>query len=202
MKNKKKLLVVLACLALCVCTVVTGTLAWLTAESETVTNTFAPSDIALTLTESNLNGETNPLLNAYKMIPGDVLPKDPTVTVTADIASYVFIKVEEVNNPYHYLDYSIAAGWIPLVDANNDNVADDGIYYREVDTNGTFSVLTGDKVTVRSTITVADMTTAKNNPPELKFTAYAIQQANIPDSDNDGIVVDDAWTLASAQQNP
>lgn len=202
MKNKKKLLVVLACLALCVCTVVTGTLAWLTAETAPVVNTFSPSNIKLTLTETNLDGETDPLLNAYKMIPGQELVKDPTVTVTADIASYVFIKVDEVNGAGAYLNYSVdmsAGAWTLVPDKTN-------VWYRAVnatDADGeSFAVLTGNKVTVKNEVNMQMMTDAATAVPKLTFTAYAIQQANIPDTDGDGSTVDEAWALASAQQNP
>ena len=180
MKNKKKLLVVLACLALCVCTVVTGTLAWLTAKTETVTNTFSPSNIQLTLTETG----TTDNKKEFKMVPSQEFPKDPTVTVTADIASYVFVKVEKVNNPDTYLDYSIAGGWTELTTGS-------GIYYRAVPANPAegFHVLTGDKVTVKSGVTMEQMNALYENGqvktdaiPTLKFTAYAIQQLGFADA--------------------
>lgn len=46
---KKKAWVSLVAVVLVLCCAVGGTLAWLTAKSDVVTNTFAPSDINITL---------------------------------------------------------------------------------------------------------------------------------------------------------
>ena len=49
-----------------------GTLAWLTAKTDTVTNTFTVGDINIDLTETTTD---------YKLVPGNTIAKDPTVTV-------------------------------------------------------------------------------------------------------------------------
>ena len=168
----KKGLIIAAAMILAVCLGVGGTLAYLFVKTETVTNTFSPSNITLDLEESE---------NTYKMIPGVTMPKDPKVTASGDVAFYVFVKVDKANNPDTYLDYSIADGWTALTGV-------DGVYYQEVAANATFkdvSILTGDKVTTKSTITKGDMAKFYNSDgtpneatfPKLIFTAYAIQKA-------------------------
>ena len=70
---KKKAWVSLVAVVLVLCCAVGGTLAWLTAKSDVVTNTFAPSDINITLTETpNTDTDGNGENDAWKadMIPG------------------------------------------------------------------------------------------------------------------------------------
>nr|MDY5756504.1 hypothetical protein [Eubacteriales bacterium] len=90
---KKKGLALVLALTLLVVGVVAGTLAWLTAKSDVVTNTFTTSDINITLEETE--GGTN---KEFKMIPGWTIEKDPKVTVVAGSEDcYLFVKVEELN---------------------------------------------------------------------------------------------------------
>ena len=188
----KKGLIIAAAMILAVCLGVGGTLAYLFVTSGPITNTFSPSNIALDLSETT---------NNYKMIPGEEIAKDPKVTVTTDVASYVFVKIDKSSNYDDYLvQYVVATGWTPLAGVN-------GVYYRAVDeaeaTAGkTFEVLQGNKVTVKSDVTKSNMNALYNGTavntaacPTLTFTAYAIQQAGF---DNAA----DAWPVALAQQNP
>jgi len=150
------------------------TLAWLTAKTDDVTNTFAPSDIEITLTETE-DGDNGTFL----MVPGHELAKNPKVTVKADSEDcYVFIKVTKVNDPDAFLTYSIASGWTALSGV-------EGVYYREVTKSATaqsFGILTGDKVTVNQGVTKAQMENLKNLGeqlyPKLTFKAYAVQSKN------------------------
>lgn len=64
-----------------------GTLAWLTAQSGTVTNTFTAGDINISLTET--------VENSFKIVPGGTAVKDPTLTVAAKSENcYVYVCVE------------------------------------------------------------------------------------------------------------
>lgn len=64
-----------------------GTLAWLTATSDTVTNTFTVGDINIDLTETT--GQS------YKIVPGGEDRKDPTVTVLKNSENcYVYVTVD------------------------------------------------------------------------------------------------------------
>ena len=87
-KSGKKLLTLIIAAILLFCCSVGGTLAWLTHKTETIVNTFTAGDIKITLTEPSYNpdGKTTAYekeWDSYHAIPGDVIAKDPTVTVKA-----------------------------------------------------------------------------------------------------------------------
>ena len=73
---KKKILALVLALTLLVAGVVGGTLAWLTDRTAEVKNTFTVGDINIGLTETTAD---------YKMVPGNTIAKDPTVTVKSDV---------------------------------------------------------------------------------------------------------------------
>ena len=179
---KKTGLALVLALTLLVVGVVAGTLAWLTAKSDTVTNTFTTSDIKVKLEETT---GTN-----YKMIPGYTIRKDPQATVLAGSEEcYLFVKLEKSTNFDTYLKYDIADGWIKL-----DGVTDT-VYYRVVDgtTNqiGTpYSVLKNDQVTVKGSVTKEMMKTAEQDKPTLTITAYASQ---LYKNDTETFSASDAW---------
>lgn len=107
MKNKKLLLIVLALMLVCVISVM-GTLAYLTAQSNNVTNTFVAAGIGtMKLDESKANATspgvytldktTRVTSNNYTVIPGTELPKDPVVTIeTLDVEAYLFVSVDDL----------------------------------------------------------------------------------------------------------
>ena len=177
MNKVTKILIIVLSAVLLVAGSVAGTLAWLTAQTGPITNTFTIGQIGLTLDETT--GES------YKIVPGVDIPKDPIVTVAADSEPcWVFVKVEETNWNKDILRYEIAEGWTRL-DGEED------VYYRQVATPASaqpFPVLADDKVTVPNTVT-KEMLSAITavNEPKLTFTAYAIQLAGFEDK------VDDAW---------
>ena len=164
---KKKLTVSLAVLALVACMTAGATLAWLTAKTSSVTNTFTYGDINIELKETT--GES------YKMVPGNTIAKDPKVTVKANSdACWLFVKVEKSGNFDSFMEYGIASGWTKL-----DGV--DGVYYREVasPTDDTvFDVLKDNSVTVKTTVTKEQFNSLTSNPT-LTVTAYACQKDNV-----------------------
>ena len=175
---KKKLTVSLAVLALVACMTAGATLAWLTAKTSSVTNTFTYGDINIELKETT--GES------YKMVPGNTIAKDPKVTVKANSeACWLFVKVEKSANFDEFMTYGIADGWTKL-----DGV--DGVYYREVDsltTDTVFDVLSGNSVTVKTTVTKEQFNSLTSTTmPTLTFTAYACQKDNVS-------TAADAWNL-------
>ena len=180
MTLRKKLLITIACLSVILCTLVTGTIAWLTDETTSIKNEFAPSTINIELAESeNLD---------LQMVPGATIKKDPVVTVTANSeACYLFVQINENLGAWDalgkaftdYLTYTVAAGWESL----NGYV---GVYYRTVSTSGNqqdFHVLADDQVTVGPSVTKGMMDMLYNQDgsvkeavlPTLTFTAYACQ---------------------------
>lgn len=115
--NKKIIATVGAC-ALCLGLGVAGTLAWLTDQTDSVTNKFTTSNVDITLTET-----TGP---DYQMIPGFTITKNPTVTVLDTSEScWLFVTVEKSTNFDNFMTYTIADGWIDLD-------GEPGVYYRSV----------------------------------------------------------------------
>ncbi len=181
--RKRSIALVLAVFALMLGSVF-GTLAWLTAQSKTVTNTFTTSDITVTLQETT--GDT------YKMVPGCELKKDPKVTVaTGSEPCYLFVQLEKSSNFDTYLTYETADGWKQLKDEEGASVQ--GVYYRKITTEmGTeFSVLKDDKVMVKEDVTKEQMNAlAEGDYPTLKVTALASQLMKDNDSEFTAI---EAW---------
>ena len=182
---KKKSLALVLALAMIVVCVVGGTLAWLTATTPEVKNTFTYGDINITLAESeNLD---------LKMIPGYTIAKDPKVTVMANSEKcYLFVKVDKSANFDTFMTYDMADGWTALDDVS-------GVYYRVVDasaTNQEFGVLKNDKVTVSGDVTKAMLNgLTENTYPTLTFTAYACQYNSTNGTPFDAA---DAWAKVGA----
>lgn len=176
-----KLVVAMLAVTLLIGCAIGGTVAWLTANTAPVVNTFTYGDINITLDETTGSN--------YKIIPGVDITKDPKVTVKKDSeACWLFVKVEEAGTfVTDKVTYSIDTGWTKLTSVTGV----DNVYYREVnavtaDTN--FAVLKGNKVTVSDTLTKEDIQNITN--PTLTFTAYAVQK--------DGIsTAADAWAKVS-----
>lgn len=159
--------IALLALVLVIGCVAGGTVAWLVATSDTVTNTFTYGNIDITLTETTGT--------SYKIIPGTTIKKDPTVTVKAGSeACYLFVKVEKVGM-FTGMSYEIADGW-ELVEGQTN------VFCRKVaavTADTSFAVIKGNEITVSETLTKENIPTAN---PTLKITAYAVQQENIADA--------------------
>lgn len=192
-KRKKKgvstkVFLSLLALVLVVGCAVGGTIAWLTATTEPVVNTFTYGKINIVLTETTGT--------KYKIIPGVNISKDPKVTVIGGSeACWLFVKVAEKGTfVTDKVTYSIANGWTALDATNNP-----GVYYREVDAvtaDTDFYVLAGDTTYPNGVVTVSENLTKKDikglteTRPQLIFTAYAVQK--------DGInTAADAWAQVS-----
>ena len=101
MKTKRKALLLSLCAVLLVVATVMGTMAYLTAKTDEVKNTFTVGTaVAITLDEAktDANGvkvdpEVRVKENGYKLMPGHNYTKDPTVHVTGE-SCYVFVKVD------------------------------------------------------------------------------------------------------------
>ena len=193
---KKKSLALVLALAMIVVCVVGGTLAWLTATTGSVTNTFTYGDINIKLEETDATvAADGSATKEFKMIPGYTIAKDPTVTVVKDSEKcYLFVKVDKSTNFDTFMTYNMADGWTALTGVN-------GVFYRVVDasaTNQEFAVLKDNQVTVSGDVTKAMLNALKADDaiqPTLTFTAYACQYNNSNDT-NFGPA--DAW----AKVNP
>ncbi len=165
---KKRGLILSLALLLVVGGVIGGTLAWLTAKTDPIVNTFTTSGIEIELEESDdLN---------LQMVPGVTITKDPVVTVKADSEkNYLFVKLEKSANFDNFMTYTMADGWTQLTGVTGV----DNVWYRVVNADAAdqeFGVLADNKVVVKDTVTKAMMdalTDATN--PTLTVTAYASQ---------------------------
>lgn len=178
---KKKAMALVLALGLVVVGIVSGTMAWLTASSTEVQNTFTDSDINITLTETvdtDGNGEAS-----FKMIPGWTIGKDPIVTVKEDSEDcWVFIKVEESASPKldDYIEYKIDTNnWEQL---KNGETPVEGVYVvktpcQNIVADRSINVLSDNRVTVKDSVTKEMMDAIDDNAeqPKLTFTAYASQ---------------------------
>ena len=186
----KKLAVMLASLALVLCTIIGGTLAWLVTETDPVVNTFTYGDINITLheTDTNKDGDSYPNTNTYPMVPGHTITKDPKVTFKANSEdAWLFVKLQKTANFDDFMTYEMANGWTKL-----DNV--DGVYYREVSKAAQdieFTVIKDNTVTVKGEVTKGMLNAldanGASNYPKLTITAYAVQR------DSNIATAADAW---------
>ncbi len=206
--NKKTVALLMACVLL-VGAAIGGTMAWLVDSTGEVTNTFTVGDINITLTETDegigIDTETEENQqagkfdgnNEYHFVPGDTLPKDPKVTVSADSeACWLFVKVTDAHNEITDTENgNKIVNW--TVNTSNDEWKpvpnENGYWYREVDkgagANGFYVFTDGGilndsytgEVTVSTKVT-KDMVTTINTAatkPTIKIMAAAVQKAHI-----------------------
>lgn len=212
-----KSIALLLALALLAGGAVGGTLAWLLDSTDKIENTFSPSSIDVTLSETT---------QAYKMVPGWTIAKDPKVKISADSEDcYLFIKVEKTGGNVtiggknygfdDFIEYAIAGGWNAL----NDN---SGVYYMVFDSQdssntnakGTeYGILGGgsyvangetyswneNQVLTKPEVTDEMMEALEDNPyPKLTFTAYAVQ---LYKSNTEKFTPAEAWAQAAAMES-
>ena len=180
----RKAIVVLSLMMVLVLAAVGGTVAWLTATTGPVTNTFTTSDINITLSESpNLD---------LKMVPGHTITKDPVATVQSESEpAWLFVKIDKSTNYSTYLeDYVIADGWERV---------EDGVYGRKVedpDSNVKYQILKNNQVQVKDSVTKSDMQALAVDgaeQPSLTFTAYAVQ---LYKTNGEEFTITEAWQKA------
>jgi len=209
--NMKPLAVLLA-LTLLVGCAIGGTIAWLTAETGDVENTFTVGDINITLEETGTDANKN---KGYDFVPGDTLAKDPKVTVVAGSEDcYLFVKVTSANNSCDavnsIVNWNVTTvenpedGWVAYT-PKTEAPAGVTYYYRTVakdDEAQSFYVLTGKHdddctnsatcgcafkngfVTISPEVTKNMVETINKSKPSLKFDAAAVQTANIVAKDD------------------
>ena len=175
-----KLVVAMLAVTLLIGCAIGGTVAWLTANTAPVVNTFTYGDINIELAETT---GTN-----YKIIPGVNIGKDPKVTVKANSeACWLFVKVKAENWPNFVKEdgtlkvaYAIDNNWTK---GDGTKIPSD-VYYRSVTASNAdqpFGVLSDDKITVSEELTKAEINNLNGaaKTPKLTFTAYAVQKDGI-----------------------
>ena len=208
--NKKisvKVLVIALVVIMLATGIIGGTLACLVDQTDSVVNTFTYGDINIDLEETPTpDDDDNPDTNEYEMIPGEDVVKDPKVTVKEDSkANWLFVKLEKSENFDDFMEYEMAAGWIPLKDAQGEVI--EGVYYREVpevvDEDIVYEVIKDNKVHIKESVT-KEMLNALNPEgqeatfPTLTVTAYAVQRSGFEPEVNEGATVPTAQQVAAA----
>ena len=193
--KKKTVALLLACVMM-FGVAVGGTMAWLTAETPNVTNTFTVGNIEIELSETDegigIDTNTTDNANEYHFVPGDTLPKDPKATVKANSeACWLFVKVTESNNSGltgltgKVINWGVDTTKWTAVDGQNN------VWYMYVDeatakTGNSWYILTGNATYPNGCVTVndgvtKDMISVINNTatkPTLTFDAFAHQSKN------------------------
>ena len=203
-----KSIALLLALALLAGGAVGGTLAWLLDSTDKIENTFSPSSIDVTLSETT---------QTYKMVPGWTIAKDPKVQISAGSEDcYLFIKVEKTGGNVtigektygfdDFIEYAIADGWEAL-DANH------GVYYMEIDSaekkgteygildSGSYGTYTwsANQVLTKPEVTEEMMEAlTEATYPKLNITAYAVQ---LYKSNTGKFSPAEAWAQAAAMES-
>ena len=205
-----------------------GTYAWLIADTEPVVNTFTYGDINITLDETEIGPDGEPVKdpdnnpvrkpegNDYVMIPGESINKDPLITVKADSEQcWLFVKIEKTGGGIvdgttydfdDYMEYTIADGWTELDDGDGSDMTK--VYYQISATSTTdqqYWVISGNTVTVKDTVTKEMLNaldssgTTPDTYPKMTLTAYAVQHSAA--NDDTKTMTENAaaaWELAKA----
>lgn len=209
MKTAKKAMLMTLCAIILVVATVFGTMAYLTSDDEVV-NTFTVGNVAIKLDEAPVDGNGKATTgdrvkaNSYKLLPGHVYDKDPTVTLLAG-SETSYVKMTVTFSKASALDAIFAPTGADLTsifkgyDAANwtakgntkDTTADTRTYefwYKEAVGAPTADVALDalfDSITVPGTITKEQLATIEGMT--ITVNAYAIQA--------DGFATADAaWT--------
>ena len=198
MKKTKNLLAIVAMMLLVAMVSVAGTVAYLTAKTSPVENTFTVGNINIDLKEHDyipktdgtgtLDTDTEVVEEKdYKMVPGNTMPKDPFLRVNANSENcWIFVEVVESTTPVlaTYIDYAVADTWTELSGVTGPNGGKVYRYKEEVKLNAdaqTFDILAGNKVTVKNVDKAAmdALEVEGATLPTLTFYGYACQSANV-----------------------
>lgn len=180
---KKRSIALLCAAVMVVGMAIGGTMAWLTAKTSTVKNTFTVGNIDIELKETGATPSGDLLTKDFKMVPGKTLDKDPNVTVKAGSEDrWLFVEVMEGNNLANYINYTVdSANWDEMDEVTGPNGGKVYVYKGSAADGTAIGILTNNKVTVKDSVTKADMDAleqlAANQLPTLTFKAYAIQKA-------------------------
>ncbi len=172
MTDKKKKLMVTAIAGAMAATVAVGggTFAFLQGQTEEVKNEFKPEQVTVEISETPHD--------PYDIIPGTEEGKDPKLTITNTLESFLYVKVTD--NTYGLVNYTMADGWNKL-----DGYED--VYYKKIapvfDEEGNavaqdFFILKDNKVSYDKELVNEDMLDEEGNlltDVALSFEGFAIQ---------------------------
>lgn len=183
--KSRKLMFTGALLAVIMMTTVAPTLSWVSNSTDPVVNTFEGGKITLKLDEALVDSDGKAVVgdearrvteNTYKYVAGEVLDKDPTVTVLSGSEDcYVFVCAENELNELFTIDYNTFE-WLQVAQDGNKTVY---AYKTAVETSDEDTVLTP----LFTTITVSDELTAEDieslGEKNISITAFAVQEKSI-----------------------
>ncbi|MBE5056966.1 hypothetical protein INF37_13315 [Pseudoflavonifractor sp. DSM 107456] len=169
--NVKKVAATTAALSLTAAVAVGGTLAWLTAKTDTIENTFTIGNVGIKLQEKQ--GEDWKTAGAgfsgqqYTVTPGIDITKEAKVTVDdGSEKSIVYLKVVKQGDFDKYFDATVDTNnWAPL--AGHENY-----YWAVAEENAELGILTDNKVDPNESTLVNGV---QLNGVALSFQAAAIQ---------------------------
>lgn len=220
--NNKKFVALVLAVVLIIGATIGGTLAWLTATTEDVKNTFVVGNIGqLTLTETTTGTGTD---GAYLIVPGCNIKKDPVVEYTPTtgvegeeaVDVFVFLKVtaegwDNTSGTYAFkshgtndkgisvehanaISWSIGTDWTQLDNGTNENV-----YYKALGKGDSLeaSAIATDTIQVSSEITSCEMQSINDAINTVTFTAYVIQQEDGGDDNGGKFTPAEAWSAAT-----
>lgn len=224
MKKFTKIALIVASFVLVIALSVGGTIAWLTATTDEVTNTFTKGEIEITLDEADVleNDPNNPgqdnddlgqpikgagrvKENSYQAIPGNTYYKDPTVKVVEGSEKcWLFVEFDESADIKQYYNYvstlSTNNGWTP----GDGTSIPTNVWWRVVEENAevrSWVLLeelneSGEEVYHLEVLDSVNATNmAQAEAAVLSWNAYAVQYANL--------TVEEAWAeVAPAPVTP
>ena len=137
---KKNILTTLVACILVAALAVGGTLAYMTATDDRVTNTFQfANNMTVSLTEeqpAKTGDETITAgtkgYNYTNVTPGQTLNKAPKVSVTTSVDAYVFVRISGFDGNLISCN-GITTGWTKLEVAGVTGTNANGVYYKTVD---------------------------------------------------------------------
>lgn len=188
---KKKILALVLVFALALALGIGGTMAWLTATSGEVVNTFTVGDINLQIRE-----EGAPTNNEYKIVPGGEATKKPIITVTAGSEKcYVYAYVENtvmLDNNAEVATPEIGSDWVKVGESTDktkkvyryvgDKATDDNV----IDASAALvEVTVFEKVTYSGDITKANREQVTTATDKITVQGYAYQAENRTQADAD-----------------
>ena len=190
----KKIAAAALAVALAAVLMIGGTFSYLMGSTDEVVNDFTGNSNSVNITEGT--GDE------YDIVPGTSDEKDPTVTASATVASYLYLVVYD--NTDGLVDYEIDSSvWTLLYEVDDEgNYTGGTVYYTTVNAgtaNKTYNVLKDQTVYYSAGITNEDLEDIESLT--LSFEAYIIQQASfeVYKTDEDGNTTSTLDEKASAK---
>ena len=189
MTTNKKLVIAVVALSLALLCAIGGTLAFLVAQSNVVTNTFTYGTITLELSENNKADKDG--LEFTNVVPGDELDKDPVVTVVeGSEACYVYVLID--NQLGTAATYDIDNTWTKVGESGTK------VLYRYASvvdaTKAAKDLAVFTKLTFESNLVKADVDSLADK--DVVISAYAHQSDNTDQATADNAAI--AWAGVTA----